>query len=56
MPIHQVQKKVSAAASKIRRHWTRDEARRRQALAEAMQEHLRRALGLIAAPVVETRA
>jgi len=45
MPIARVKKSVTKAAKKIRRHWSRDEARRRQEMADARQMRLLIALG-----------
>ena len=53
MPIQRVKKSVKEATNKIRRHWSRDEAQRRQAMAEVMQAQLLTALGFQPAPAVK---
>lgn len=45
MPIERVKKTVATARQRIRRHWSREEAKRRQAMAEVMQMQLLIALG-----------
>ncbi len=51
MPIERVKKSVKRATNKVRRHWTRSEAHRRQAMAEVMQAQLLTVLGFRPAPV-----
>ena len=51
MPIERVKKSVAKAAQKVRFHWSREEARRRQAMADLMQIQLLTALGFQPAPV-----
>jgi len=53
VPIQRVKKSVAKAAIKIRHHWSRDEAYRRQAMAELMQAHLLTVLGFQPAPAVK---
>ena len=53
MPIRRVKKSVTNAAQKIRHHWSREEATRRQAMAEMMQMQLLIALGFQSAPVAK---
>ncbi len=53
MPIQRVKKTIAKATNHVRRHWSRDEAQRRQAMAEMMQAQLLRALGFQPAPVVK---
>ncbi len=55
MPIERVKKRVSAAANQVRYHWSRDEAVRRQAMADMMQMQLLTALGFMPAPVAVKR-
>ena len=51
MPIERVKKSVTATANKIRRHWSRDEAHRREPMADLMQMQLLTVLGFRPAPV-----
>ena len=51
MPIERVKKSVTATANKIRRHWSRDEAHRREQMADLMQMQLLTVLGFRPAPV-----
>ena len=53
MPIERVKKSMINATSKIRRHWSRDEAHRRQAMAEVRQMQLLIVLGFQPALVKE---
>ena len=53
MPVQRVKKTVVKATNNIRRHWSRDEAHRRQAMAEMMQAQLLRVLGFQPAPAVK---
>jgi hypothetical protein len=50
MPIERVKKSVKKATHRVRRHWSRDEAHRRQAMADVMQMQLLTALGFMPAP------
>jgi len=50
MPIERVKKSVKKATNRVRRHWSRDEAHRRQAMAEVMQSQLLTVLGFMPAP------
>jgi len=51
MPIERVKKSVKQATNRVRRHWSREEADRRQAMADAMQMQLLTVLGFMPAPV-----
>ncbi len=51
MSIQRVKKSVVATATSIRRHWSRDEAQRREQMAELMQMQLLTVLGFRPAPV-----
>lgn len=51
MPIERVKKSVKQATNKVRRHWSREEAERRQAMADVMQMQLLTALGFQPAQV-----
>ncbi len=51
MPIERVKKSVISTASKIRRHWSRDEAHRREQMAVLMQAQLLTVLGFKPAPL-----
>jgi hypothetical protein len=51
MPINRAKKAATAAASKIRSHWSRDEAKRRHLMAELMQAQLFTVLKFQPAPV-----
>lgn len=53
MPIARVKKSAELAAHKVRQHWSREEAERRQAMAEVMQMQLLTALGFQPAPMVK---
>lgn len=53
MPIARVKKSVQHATNKVRQHWSREEAERRQAMAEVMQMQLLTALGFQPAPAVK---
>ena len=50
MPIERVKKSVKKATNSVRRHWSREEARRRQAMADVMQMQLLTVLGFMPAP------
>ncbi len=45
MPIARVKKSMTKATNKIRRHWSREEAQHRRAMADARQMQLLIALG-----------
>ncbi len=51
MAIERVKKSVRKATNKVRRHWSRDEADRRQAMADVMQMQLLTVLGFMPAPL-----
>ena len=53
MPIERVKKHIQHATEKVRRHWSNEEAERRQAMAEVMQMQLLTALVFQPAPAVK---